>query len=191
MSFIICNLSFIGCIWNFGFEICFYWLLFWCFFDFVLNFEFWVLGMGLVLVLVLGDLWGADVLFLHSGQMPHSPAIPDSAPVSLLFLLRSHSDGMPYHSTPTTYPADVALSLRERRALSSEKAVCSPGRPRKSTPSSPCSICTIYMQSAYIPIHHLSYKKHLFILTNNYILSVYLRIYFIYAGISYPVKHLY
>ena len=116
----------------------------------ILSFVCWV-GVGRPLV--------TDVLFLHSGQMPHHPAIPYSTPVSLLFLLRSHSDGMPYHSAPTTFPADVALSLRERRALSSEKAVCSPGRPRKSTPSSPCSICAIYMQSAYIPIHHLSDKQ--------------------------------
>ena len=48
----------------------------------ILSFLCWV-GVGRPL--------GTDVLFLHSGQMPHHPAIPDSAPVSLLFLLRSHS----------------------------------------------------------------------------------------------------
>lgn len=148
-AFVIFRFSFVFEILNFGFEICFCGLLcvvFW----FCVGFLGGVGG---------GRPLGTDVLFLHSGQMPHHPAIPYSAPVSLLFLLRSHSDGMPYHNAPTTFPADVALSLRERRALSSEKAVCSPGRPRKSTPSSSCSICAIYMQSAYIPIHHLSGKQ--------------------------------
>lgn len=135
-AFVICNLSFVFGIFEFWFCVGFFGFWFWC----------WAA-------------LGTDILFLHSGQMPHPPTIPDSTPVSLLFLLSSHSDGMPYHSAPTTFSADVALSLRERRALSSEKAVCSPSRPRKSTPSSPCSICAIYMQSAYIPIYHLSGKQ--------------------------------
>ena len=133
----------------------------------ILSFVCWV-GVGRPL--------GTDVLFLHSGQMPHHPAIPDSAPVSLLFLLRSHST-----ACHITVPQPHFLLMWHSRSAREGPSV-----PKKQSapPAATARVrhhrhavyvqymCNIHAKCIYTDLSSIrqAVMQYISILTNNYII---------------------